>query len=207
MVKYGPKDFEVYVGKNSTFDVSTISNDESLAKFFDDAVTALEVTDLIKLADTNSCSVDPAEDGSTTKKYIGSTPTGAQNSDLFLTEEADVSLSINADPAIIEQLTPYALENQGATHIGFADYARFNLGAKATDEIVLLIRVAKTVGANTYYKNWLFVGPEFSKVDSLDISGDDDVASVDYALKGTKAYTDKDFYSGATPEVVVNLTQ
>jgi len=83
MVKYGPKDFEVYVAKNSSFDVSTIGNDESLGKFFDDAVTAAELTDFIKLNDTNSCGVDPVEDNKTNKKYLGSTSAGAQNADTF----------------------------------------------------------------------------------------------------------------------------
>jgi hypothetical protein len=207
MVKYSPKDFEIYIAKsNGSFNPSTLGNNESLGAYFDSEV-GTSLSDFAKLVDTNSISVDPAEDDTATKLYIGSTSSGAQNSETSVTLNPDVDITINADPSIIEQLTPYALAQSAATHTDFANYARFSLGNSSSDEIVLLIRVVKQVGSTYYYKNWVFVNPLFKKPDSLDISGDDETAGAEYSLTGNKSYTDKDFYSGATAETVTSLDQ
>lgn len=206
MTKYSPKDFEVYIAKSDgSFDPSTLGNDSSLALYFDAQVTAATLTEFAKLVDTNSVAVDPAEDDASTKLYLGSTGSGAQNSETTIVLNPEVDITINADPAIIEQLTPYALEKSSVTHTDYSDYSRFSLGNPESEEIVLLIRVYKLVGSVYYYKNWVFVNPQFKKPDSLDISGDDETAGAEYTLGANKSYTDKDFYSGATQEVVANL--
>lgn len=207
MVKYAPKDFEIYIAKiGTTYDPSSKGNDVSLAEQFDVAVTGATVlTDFAKLIDTNSISVDPAEDDTTTKKYLGSTSSGAQNTDSFVTVNPDIDITINADPAVVEQLTPYILTPSGDTHTDYSNYESFNLGSSTTDEVVLLIRIYKQVGSTYYYKNYVVVNPTFKKVDSLDISGDDEVASIEYSLLGIKENGYKDFYSAATKESVTNL--
>jgi len=207
MVKYAPKDFEIYVAhSDGTFDVGDKAVNTSLGKFFDSAVTAgTAVTDFIKLVDTVSISIEPAEDETTTKKYLGSTSTGAQNTDTSVTENPDVDITLSADPAIVEQLGAFILAEQTDSHTDYTNYARFSLGSKNQEVVLLLVRVYKQVGSTYYYKNYLFTDPKFKKVDSLDITGDDDVATVEYSLTGEKSYTDKDFYSGTTKEVVTNL--
>ncbi len=207
MVKYSPKDFEIYVAvTDGTYDPTTKGNDVSLGEQFDVAVTAGTVLTVFKkLSSTNSITIDPVEDDVTNKNYLGSTSTGAQNSDVFTTDNADVDIALNADPAIIEELTPYILADQGDTHSDYANYAYFNLGSKTTDQVVLLVRIYKKVGSNYYYKNYVVTEPVFKKVDNLDISGDDEVASAEYNLTGAKVLTDKDFYSGTSKETVSNL--
>ncbi len=207
MVKYGPKDFEIYIANaTASFDPTAKGNDKSLALYYDAAVTAGTVlTNFVKLADTNSVSIDPVEDSTNTKTYLGSTSTGAQNSDVYVTEEPEVDITINADPAFLEQLTPYMLETQTDTHSDYTNYAYFNLGSKATSEVAFLIRIYKKVGTNYYYKNYIITNPAFKKVDNVDISGDDEVNSAEYSIAGVKALTDKDFYFGTTKETVANL--
>jgi len=207
MTKYSPKDFEIYVAKVGTsYDPSSKGNDVSLAEQFDSAVGGATIlTDFVKLADSNSISIDPAEDDSTTKKYLGSTAAGAQNSEAFVTVNPDVDITLSADPAIVEQLTPYILTPLGDTHIDYSNYANFNLGNSSGDEVVILIRIYKQVGTTYYYKNYVLVSPTFKKVDSLDISGDDEVATVEYTLIATKSGSYKDFYSATTKEVVTSI--
>lgn len=207
MVKYAPKDFEIYVAhSDGTFSVANKTVDESLGKFFDSEISQ-SLSDFLKLIDTTSISVDPAEDDSETKKYLGSTSTGAQNSDTTVKENPDVDISLEADPSIIESLGSFILEEQTDSHTDYANYSRFSLGAKNDTEVIMLVRIAKVVGSINYYKNYLFTNPVFKKVDSLDIKADDTLATVKYTLTGQKAYSDKDFYSGTTSEAVTNLDQ
>jgi len=207
MVKYAPKDFEIYVAhSDGSFDVANKTVDESLGAFFDSEISA-SLSDFLKLVDTTSISVDPAEDDTETVKYLGSTSTGAQNSETTVTVNPDVDITLGADPSIIESLGSFILEEQTDSHSDYANYARFSLGNKNDSVVVMLVRVVKVVGSTNYYKNYLFTNPVFKKVDSLDINADDSLASVEYTLTGQKAYSDKDFYSGATAEVVTNLDQ
>ena len=206
MVKYAPKDFEVYVAhSDGSFTVEGKAIDTSLGLLFDESI-GTSLSDFTKLIDTVSISVDPAEDDTTVKKYLGSTGTGAQNTDTSVTENPDVDITLTADPAIVEQLTPFILAELTDSHTDYANYSRFSLGNKNEEVVVMLVRIYKAVGSSHYYKNYLFTDPKFTKVDSLDITGDDDVASVEYALTGEKSYADKDFYSGTTKEAVTNLS-
>ncbi len=205
MVKYAPKDFEIYVAhSDGTFDVANKTVDESLGAFFDSEV-GVALSDFLKLIDTTSISVDPAEDDTETKKYLGSTATGAQNSDTTVTENPDVDITLAADPSIISSLEAFILEELTDSHSDYTNYKRFSLGNKNDEVVVLLVRIFKVVGSTNYYKNYLFTNPVFKKVDSLDINADDALASVEYTLTGQKAYADKDYYSGATAETVTNL--
>lgn len=205
MVKFSARDVELYIAKKGTgtFTPASRGNNTSLAKYVSDKVVDTTLTNFMKISDGhNEVTVSPAENETSTKKYFGTNAGGAQNSDTFVVDNMDIDVTLNIDSNVVDTMFQYALVGDTTTHSTYANYESYNLANRNTEELILLIRVAKQLGGVYYYRNVLIEAPVFKKIGDMSGNADDAVISTEYTLLGNKSVAYVDRYSGTSVETL-----
>lgn len=226
---FDAKNVEIYVFQIDEYDnlVTKIgatyrnTNGVTLLGALDAAKTASDISEIKKISDrNNTISIMPAEDTVENRKHFGLNSLGGQNTETVTTLNPDVDITLGQDTDITDDLLGYGLSVESVSGVeigtahGVSDYASYNFGNRSSLYMGMLVRVAKQIGYNWHYRNYVFINPVFKKIGDLDGSQDDTVFEHEYTLLGNKSLGEIDQYvsepaDGAlttpVPEVSVNF--
>lgn len=227
---FDAKNVEIYVFQIDDYDgfVTTIgssyrdTNNKTLLGALDAAKTASDISGIKKISDrNNTISIMPSEDNVENRKHFGLNSLGGQNVETVTTLNPDIDITLGQDMDITDDLLSYGLTAETVSGVQIATahdvtgYKSYNFGNRSSLYMGMLIRIAKQIGYNWHYRNYVFVNPIFKKIGELDGSQDDTVFEHEYVLLGNKSLGEMDFYvsepaAGAlttpVPETSANFT-
>jgi len=167
-------DVEIYVGNVDTlgdFDPASRGNDKTVAGYIQDQITATKINNWLKISNGKSeFGLEPGEDTTENKSYIGSNTSGGQNGETQVVINQDVDITLSADAQIVDDLMNFAFEDSGITNATYDDYKSFTLASGSSAIVLMVVRVKRLIGTKYYYETIALFDPNlnlFGKAISL----------------------------------------
>lgn len=207
--KINAKNAEIYIAHVDVneFDLATRGNDNTIAKYIDDEITAADVTDFLKISDgTTDISLEPAEDDISSTNFFGLDSSGSQNSVTTTVFNSDVDITFTKAEEVLDAIKKYILNDSGITHATYTDYESFNWGSMNTEDLLIVVRKKYYNGSSYKMGTIAIVAPTFKKPPNFSGSADDEILTKDITLTGSKGKVFEDHYSSASAyETLVNF--